>query len=285
MTTWTIVRKTLRDSRGLTVGMAIAVGLVAFFDVLLYPSYAESLQDFEMPDYFKGFIGEASSWGTPEGFLSTEFFSWAPILAIIAGGMAGSFAFAGEEADGTLDLLVAQPIKRWQLAFAKIVAISMSVSVILAAGIPGFFGGTLFAEIDLSLSRFVAATFNTVPLVALFLGLTLLGSALLPSRGSAILAPIAIVVITFFIQMMTAAVPSIESLRVVSPFYWAESSRVLLHGFDWLRSSTMMGIACVEYGLAIWALERREVAQGGREVRLIGGLRRRMRRPVVSSEP
>lgn len=278
MSIWTIFTKALRDARGMTLGMGLALALIAMIVVLLFPSYRDSMKGFELPEYMKAFLGEASGIGTPEGFMTTEYFSWAPLLGIVVAIMTGSYAFVGEEADGTLDLLLSHPIRRWHLAVAKIVALTVAMVGLLFAGVPGFAIGQAFSDMDLPLGRFLAATANMVPLVALFLGLTLIGSALLPSRGGALLAPIATVVVTYFIQMVATVVPAVEGLRVVSPFYWAEPSRVLIHGFDWTRSSIMMAIALVEFALAVWALEHREIAQGSREIRIGGAVRRRLGR-------
>jgi hypothetical protein len=134
-------------------------------------------------------------------------------------------------------------------------------------------------------ARFTVTTLNMVPVALLFLGVALLLSALLPNRGPAAIAVIGLVVVTYFIQILAVSVPAIEPLRVVSPFYWAEPSRVLLHGFDWLRSGALLAIAALLIGLTLWAVERREIAQGAREWRLLNGrsLPWRRREPVAEA--
>lgn len=261
----TLFRKTLRDVRGMLIGVAIAVGAIAFADVLVFPSYSESLRDMELPDLLEGFLGEATGIGTPEGFLTTEFFSWAPIIVIILAIAGGTYAFAGEEANGTLELIAAQPIKRWRIALEKSAALAVAVTLASLASVAGYAAGTIWVEIGVSVPRFTVATLNMVPVALLFLGVALLLSAVLPNRGPSAIAVIGLVVVTYFIQILAISVPAIEPLRVLSPFYWAEPSRVLLHGFDWLRSGVMLGIAAALIGLTVWAVERREIAQGARE--------------------
>lgn len=268
MKRFAIARKTLREARGTTIGIAIAVGAIAFSDVLAYPSYRDMLTEMDMPELLQGFLGEATDMASAEGFFAVEFFSWAPILLIVLAIVTGTFAFAGEEAQGTLDLLLAQPISRMRLAIEKSVALIAALVIAAFASVAGYVVGGLFVEIELPLTRFTVATINMIPVGLIFLGLALLASALAPSRGSATMPVIALVVATYMIQLLGASVPAIDPFRIVSPFYWAEPSHVLLHGFDWLRFASLTAISLLFFAGAIVALNRREIAQLGREMHL-----------------
>jgi ABC-type transport system involved in multi-copper enzyme maturation permease subunit len=278
----------LRDIRGSTIGIAVLVAAMALIDLLIYPSYRDSLGDFEMPEAMKGFLGEAADISSPAGFLTAEFFSWIPLLLITLAIIGGTAAFAGEEGAGTLDLLLAQPIKRWQFAVGKIAALTVAVSIAALASLIGFAFGKLFVDFEMGLDRISVAVLNMLPLSLLFLGLSLWASAKVPSRGSAATLITGLVVITYFLQILGDAAPALRTVRKASPFYWADASRVLLNGFDWTRAVLLLAIAIASAGLAVWSFERRDLTAGGREWRLkdwIQPIRRARARRIAPVQP
>jgi ABC-2 type transport system permease protein len=197
--------------------------------------------------------------------MTTEFFSWAPVLAIIIAIAGGSYAVAGEEANGTLDLLLAQPISRASLLLQKCLALCLAILIAASASVIGFIVGKTRVEMGLSIGQFAQGVANIVPLALLFLGMALWASAALPTRSGAAMLVTGIVVLSFFLQLLGQSVPALATARKISPFYWAEPSRVLIHGFDWLRSFALLGLAALFLGLALWSLERRAIGTGSRE--------------------
>jgi ABC-2 type transport system permease protein len=260
-----LIRKTLADVRGATLGIALVIAAIALLDLAVYPSYKESLADFEIPDALKGFLGEATDLSSPAGFLSAEFFSWVPLLLITLAIVAGSAAFAGEEGAGTLDLLLAQPVKRWRVVVEKTAALTLAVILCALAGLAGFLIGRIWVDIEIGTGRFALATANMIPLVLLFLMLSLWASAALPTRGAAAMLLTGLVIVTYFVQILGEVVPILGTVRKLSPFYWSDASRVLLHGFAWTRPAVFLALAAVCLLMAIWSFERREIGQGGRE--------------------
>jgi ABC-2 type transport system permease protein len=280
MTRFPLIGKTLRDVRGITIGIALVIAAIAALDLAVYPSYTESLADFELPDAFKAFLGEAADMSSPEGFLSAEFFSWVPLLLITLAIIGGTAAFAGEEGAGTLDLLLAQPLKRWRVVAEKTAALAVAVVACALAGVAGFLIGRIWVDIDIGTGRFVLATLNMLPLAFLFLTFSLLASAALPTRGAAATLVTGVVIVTYFLHVLGEVVPILKTVRKLSPFYWSDASRVLLHGLDWERPAAFMAVATVLLALGFWRFERRDISQGGRELDLrVFGHRPVVRRP------
>ena len=261
----TMYRKTLRDNRGITIGVGLVVAFMAFLDLMIYPSYKDSLETFELPDAMSGFLGNAGGLATPEGFVTAEFFAWIPLLLLIIDVVGGTAAFAGEESAGTMDVLLAQPIKRWQLALAKWLALATSVTLAALSGVLGFAFAKAFVDFDLSLGKLTEATIAMIPLTLLFLGTSLWASAIFPSRAAAAMAMTGFVVVSYMLQILGDAAPIMKTARQLSPFYWAEPSRVLLGDFTWVRSSLLVLIGVTTAALAIRAFERRDIAAGSQE--------------------
>ncbi len=260
--------KTVRDHRTAALWVGVAMFLMALVDVLIYPEYSAQMQDFELPEYLEGFIGEAGDLASPAGFFAAEYFSWIVLLLVTVAIIGGTATLAGEERAGTLELLLAEPIARWRLVLAKAAGLTLVVTLAALAGLPGFVLGYAFVDVDLSLWRLAAATLYLLPVTLLFLMLALWLSAALPSRGAAAGVVIAVVVAAFFINTIGAAVDLLATPRKLSPFYWSDASRVLAHGFhDWGRSLVMLAGAALFLALAVRSFQRRDLSGGRAEWR------------------
>ena len=268
-----IVRKTLSDHRGVTLSMALVGLIMALLDLSIFPSYSEQLKDFEVPPALEGFMGEAPIW-EPEGFLNAEFFSWIPALYIIAGVIAATAVVAGEEGAGTLDLLLAQPVRRWQLLAARGAGIVAGVTLAALAALPGFAIAKLWVDFDLGMWRITEATLFTLPLIWVFVAFGLWMGAALPTRGAAGAASTGAIVVTYFLNVFGATVDWLQPLQNLSPFHWSDAAPVLVHGFDWARAGAMLALTAVFAGLALWSFERRDISSGGKEWNLLARIRR-----------
>jgi ABC-2 type transport system permease protein len=281
-----LVRKTLRDVRISTLTVAAAVFLMAFFDLLVYPQYRDQIKDFQIPDFMKGMLGQVGEYASPAGFLQTEFFSWIPLLLVTVAIIGATGTLAGEESAGTLESLLALPITRVRLLLEKALGLTIAIVLCALVALPGFLLALLFVGIDLSMVRVLLAVLNMLPLVLLFLTLTLWAAAALPSRGAAAAVSIGAVVVTYFLNLMGAAVPLLETPRKLSPFYWSDASRILLYGFhEWTRLVGLLGCAALFLGLALWSFSRRDITSGAREWRLRPRIPGIGQRPTAQQQP
>ncbi len=275
MNRFPIVRKTFRDHTGAGISVAVVAVLIAVLDLLIYPSYQEQLKDFQMPDAFKALIGEATSIASPQGFITAEYFSWIPLLVIVLAIIAGTATIAGEESAGTLEFLLAQPVSRVRVLLEKAAALSLLIIVVTLLPYPFMVAVMAMTDFDLSKVSLFAAMVSVIPIALLFLYLALWCSAALPTRAAAAITSGGVVVVAFFLNTIGAVANVLDQPRKLSPFYWADSSHVLVSGFDWLRVIVTLLFAGASLGLAAWSFQRREVSSGGKEISF-GWLRRAM---------
>lgn len=95
-----------------------------------------------------------------------------------------------------------------------------------------------------------------------------------------------IAVVSWVIQLVGQSVPSLGIIQKTSPFCWAEPSRVLIHGFDWVQSGSILIVMGIILWLALRSLERRDVVTASREwhIRLLPRLRHRRTGPPSATE-
>ena len=278
-----LARKAFWDARVTAIGGGILSFGLALLYVLLFPSIQESFEELDLPEYMESFSGAAGSYSTPEGYLATEFFTAVPITLVIFAIVAGTAATAGEESAGTLDMLLAQPIRRRRVIVEKALGIGAAVSVALLAGLPGIYLGQLFVDMDISPWRTLAATIATLPLLYLFAALAMLLGAALPTRATAVAAATALAVLAYVVYTVGALVDALSGVRKITPFYWSDASKALVGDFEVWRTLVLLGVCIGLVALATWAFERRDITGGGREVGWRKWLRRT--RKANTTEP
>ena len=262
-----IFRKTLRDLRWQIVWYGLGLGLMAAFVVYVYPSYSGQLADLQLPDAMKAMIGNAD-YGTPQGFLSGELLSWAPLVLVVFAVMGGTSALAGEEANGTMDLLLAQPTSRTRLAMEKLLALFVATLAICAVIYCGFLISVPFVDINIGLGRLLVGTLNLVPLILLFESFSMWAGVALPSRGVATGLSVAIAVASYFFYYLGNLVDALKPLRSLSVFYHYHGTEVLSDGVHWPGALLLLGLYVL---FAVWALylfQRRDIGVSSQGLRL-----------------
>jgi ABC-2 type transport system permease protein len=117
---------------------------------------------------------------TIDGFLASQVFSFmAPLALAFFPILASARAIAGAEERGTIDVLLGNPMPRWQLVVGSFVATAISL-----------------LGIDLALEKTVEAVLNLWPLCIFFGGVAMLCSAFFHRRVLAIAIPGAVLIAT-----------------------------------------------------------------------------------------
>ena len=176
--------KAMRDQRWLVLGFGLGCALMAAFVLSVYPSYGESLADVDISPALTAIFGDIDL-GSAEGFITAEFFSWVPILLVVYAIIQGTGVLAGEESNGTLDLLLAQPVTRIRLFIEKSMSLVVGTLMIIALTLPGWLIPYAAADINVDLGRLLRATVVMAPLTLAFAGLSLMAGCLLPTRRNA----------------------------------------------------------------------------------------------------
>lgn len=252
--------KALRDSRWQVFWYGAGLASLAAVVIVIYPSYRAQLQNFELPEAFKAFFGGVGEYGSPQGFVSAEFFSsWIPALLAIFAIMQGTSALAGEEANGTMELLLAQPVSRRRLVLEKLAAFVVSTGAILGLTCIGWVLSIPFVDIDLSLGRTLLATFNLAPIVLAFGALSAWAGAAFPDRRLATGFVAMIAVVSYVVDALAQLVDILSPLRWTSAFHYYAGTTVIRDGLDWPKMAVLLGAFFLFSALTLKAFERRDI--------------------------
>jgi ABC-2 type transport system permease protein len=238
------------------MGLALMAALV----VAIYPSYKDQLANFEVPEALEGLTGDID-YASPEGFLSAEFASWVPIVTLIFAIMAGTSALAGEEANGTLDLLLSQPISRRRLALEKMAAIVVATFLITFIACLGWVLSVPFVDIDIGLAELFVATLLIVPITLTFAFLAMFLGAVMVDRRAATASVTALAVASYFLNYLAQIVDSLRPLAWASPFRYYDFE-ALAEGVDWWRTAVLLGVAATLSIATLANFEKRDIGAG-----------------------
>ena len=258
--------KTLSDSQGLLVITALVMFLV--MGLLMGPMYLaidDTLATFmdRAPEVLVALVGNADM-GTPEGWYQGETFSiMAPAAVILVTATIGAKAVAGEEADRTIGLLLANPIRRSTVVVEKALAMTLAAFVIGLFTWLGVMGGSVIAGLGLSAVDVGAASLLVTLLGLVFGALTLLVGA---ATGRARVAVATTIGLAFAAYLIDGFFPLSDTLAPHTrwtPWHYYLSGDPLSDGLDWAHAGVLGVLFAGLVIAAIVAFDRRDIRSSG----------------------
>ena len=264
---FTVIRYTLRGSRGAIIGWGIglaALGIMmgSLFDMMatsgdLIVAYMES-----MPELAEMF--DIGSMGTPIGWLDVEYFSFVPLIVGLFASGVGASLLARDEERGTLDLILAHPVSRSTLFWGRFLATTLVTIILLLIS-----WASLLLTMTWSENFTIPALDLLLPFVSLFailmffMTLALLFSMLLPARSTANMLTAMLLVASFFITFLSEAVDQLERAADFSPLTYLETATAIEDGLNLTWFGVFIAIDLV-LALISWQMfQRRDVRVGG----------------------
>ncbi len=266
---------TVRAVRDRWVGMVVAVvsiGLLLVFAMFAYAEVDLSIYT-NLPEAIRSVMGipaDADAAGLAyDVMLGT-------MAALTLGGLAVSYganAIAGEERDGTIGLLLANPQSRTQVLVAK------SAALVALVGLGGLalWGAGELAPVLLGAdvgSTHVGALSLHLTLLALFHGfLALAIGAWTGRRGLASGVPAAVLTLSFLLVGLLPLLEATEGLVGFVPWDWFDGSQPLLNGVAWDDVARLAAGIGVLFLVALVGVRRRDLRSRATATSLLDALR------------
>ena len=259
-----ISRKTLRDQRRGLAWWFAGVFALCLVTVLLYPSVGAApemeLLFEDLPAVAQVFIGEILDITSPEGYLNSQLFAFmVPLLFLVYTVGHGAGAIAGEEAAGTMDLLLANPVPRWQVVIEKFGAMSAGTVVLAAATWLSLALGAVLVDMELSLLRLFEVTLAALLLGYLFGAFALMLGCVSGRRGMSIGVSAGVAVATYLLNGFALIIDWLEPFRILSPFYFYAGNDPLVNGLDFVHTLVLIALTGLCLAAAVAGFQRRDV--------------------------
>ena len=264
-----IFSKTLKNHRGALIACCvIIIGLLSLF-VTMWPDFEETGAEFAElielypEDFIKALgIDIDQIFSGMDGFISAEHYSimW-PMTAAIFAIMLGVGVVAGEVDNGTIEILLSQPISRLRTYFAKVLA---GITLILLFTCISILAIVPLAEtvgVDYDLEGHVTISVLGAMYVFFIYGVSSMASAISSSRGRATFILVGGLIAMYAMNIAAAFKESIEFIKYFSVFYYFDfNSAIFDHQIRLESIVVLLGVGVISLILGAVVFERRDLA-------------------------
>jgi ABC-2 type transport system permease protein len=267
-----VLRHMIRSRRRSVLWWSVGVALTALAIASAYPSVKESSAGLEsymesLPSGVVDLLGAGGGIATPAGYLNSQFYANVlPLLLVVLGIGVAAWTVAGAEGDGTLEMLLANPVRRGRVAGERLLGllaitfvVALVATVVLAAVRSAFSLSSGLADGGLW-----AAGLGAWTLAVCFSAVTYAVGAATGRRGPAVAAGAAAAAATYVLYGLSGFVDALRPVRWVSPWYWFLDAAPLSAGFTstyWLQAVLLpLAVAAVVCVLGIARFTRRDLA-------------------------
>ena len=253
-----IFLKTVRDRWLGWVISAASLTLLLFFGMSVYRDIDLTVYT-ELPEAFRSLLGigeDVDVGGLAIGYI---FGSFGALVVAVMALVTGSAAIAGEERNGTMSILLANPRSRTHVLLSKALSLvlltALTVTALWASVHP--MAALLSVEIGglnveaLAIHLFVNAVFYGM--LALAIG------AFTGNRETATGATSGILVLSFFAVGLLPLVEGLEGLRVVFPWYYFDGSEPVYNGIAWGHLAVLTSGSIALLVAAVVGFSRRDL--------------------------
>jgi ABC-2 type transport system permease protein len=262
-----VFAEALRERRRSLLWWTLGLAALVALNVGFYPSVRDdpALSDYarDLPESVRAlFAGGELDIASPAGFLNSQIFAlMAPLVLIIFAIGAGSAAVAGEEERGTLDLVLAHPVRRRDYVLQRFLALAVLVAGLTFVLFATVALGSLLVDLEISFGKLVAASLSVGLLALLFAAVALAFGAIAPGRARAIAVAAGLAIAAWIFDGLARSVDALEGWRALAPYYHALGQNPLREGAPWGGWALLIAATAIVAVLAAWGLERRDTQQ------------------------
>lgn len=260
----TVLGKTLRDLARPLVGWGIGLVLIVVLMAAIWPSMEDIFG--RDPDLLAAYpeamhrLFDLEQMATGAGFMNAELFSIVLPAMFIGFGIArGARLVAGEEQDGSLEVVLVSRVPRTRLLLEKAAGLALGLLALGGVVFLAVAGSSPAVGMDIPVAHTAVGALAMV-LIGLQHGwLALAVGAATGRRAVAVTVATAVAVAGYLLHILGALVDAIEPWQPLSPFTQAIGegpvSGTVPAGFGWLALTAVVVLA-----LSLPLFDRRDVA-------------------------
>lgn len=209
-----LLKHELQSRWGAIVGWGIALALFGALYIVIFPEVGEQMTALANLSIYQAMGLDVGSF---EGFIASTVVQFIPIYLGIYVIITSTDTLAGEEDRGTLELLLAMPLHRWQVVSMKATAIAVVSFLILV--IAGLGSGLALhpvkatVEVDVTPMELFMVILSGWPLTLAFIMIGLFLGTFLPNRRTAASAMTIIFIANYFGESLTGLVASLDAIK------------------------------------------------------------------------
>lgn len=266
-----VARRAILDRARSMMWWSIGIAGLMLFTMALFPSI-EGNSDFErladnMPEAMRSLfsLDSAVPLTSAPGYLQARLYgSLLTVLLLVFAIGAGGRAVAGDEEDGTLELILMHPVARRRVLlerYGAVVALVLALAAV-ACVTAVVFGAPFGALEGVSLPGLAAANAGA-GLIALLHGtIAFVVGAVIGRRAPAVGVAAAVAVVGYLVQGLAGLSDAVEPLRALSPWHWYLDRNMLAEGVPAAAFVLPVAVCAVLLVPAVVRFVRRDTGVG-----------------------
>lgn len=255
--------KTLRDKRFFLLGWSLGLLFLGFLMVTFFPSFNGGQVDDLMkslPPALAGLVGDLQDWRELPGYIGSQIYDIRlPIFVSILSILLAIGLTVGEEDKGQLRTLVALPIGRSKIVFAKWLAIVVICFVASLASVAGIELGLLMINESLDQMVLVRLGLFTWLLVTALATLIFAIGLATGKRGPTTGVAIVFAIGSFLLSTFAQAVDWLKDYEFFSFFYYFPAVDIANGTIEWMNVLVYAVCIAVSLIVALLFFRRRDV--------------------------
>jgi len=261
-----IIRWNLRERRAAIIGWSAGITAYISLNLAVYGSIRGQAQVLNgvlqnLPTAAKALVSDSNDFLSPVGYLSSKlYYLMLPLLFTVLALSLSSHLLKREEQAGTLELLLARPISRRRLWWAKLLTAWLMMTAVGVITLLVTIAWAIQGNLDIPLGRIVAAH-----LLSLVLGM-LYGSVAWLALGIGRLGKHLSVALAALVALASYLVTSLESLvswlewpAKFTPYHYYQSSAVLQGTYNWWQAIGLVALSLLLLVLGGLAFRHRDI--------------------------
>lgn len=242
---------------------SVAIALLVLMVAAVYPSVRDSpsLDTIyaDLPPAAQELLG-GSDMTSPAGYLSTQVFAFfLPAVILVYALSRAAATVAGEEEDRTLDLLLAQPLARWDAYLQKALAVGVGLVVLGLATLVPLLALNGPVRFDLPVADLSAAV-TQMTLFCLVLAMwTQAISAATGRRVLGLAAVVGYVVVSYLVYGLSSSIAWLQHLVPLTLWRWYLGNDPLQSGFGAVECLVLIASAAAGAVVGLWLFGRRDL--------------------------
>jgi ABC-2 type transport system permease protein len=274
-----IFKETIRQTWLQAILWGLGFGLLGASTLAVLPD-AEGLKAMadlieQLPSFMISLIGSGNDlvfMSTPEGYITAGFYGRLLLLLAIFPVLLGLRVTSNEENSGVMDTLLSLPVSRPVMMIEKILAYWLMMALMLLVMNGWLVAANMAFEVGIDNARLFLVGGALFPSILFIFGLTVLFSALIRQRRTAIIGVVVVILGGFLIDMLVGLAESalskgdflestfLETAKFFSIYHYYNSAVIFQQGLIWNHVLIMLIAGCLAGIAGIWLFNRRDLA-------------------------
>ncbi len=257
-----ITLKTVFEKRWSMFAWFAGLFLTTVVIMLLFPTLRDTLGEAlnEVPESMKGILGNAQTYQRINGFIDIQVLAQMVFMTIVYGIILFTGVIAGDENEGTLQTLLANPVSPTKVYFEKLAGASLLLSIVNSSIFFGTLVGALIVSESVDIVRLAQACIMLFVVTMVFSLIGFCIGAVTGKRGLAGALAGTLAFVSYLISNLAPTVDALKTVNKFSPYEYFNKPSILDNGVQMGDVLILVSISVVFIVIGYTVFTKRDIS-------------------------